>query len=187
MRFALLLALLSAAAGAQSPPVRVILRPLSVPATDTSNHIDIGKDKAHAVVVVAYDANSQLLTNQRVVWTISDTNIARISGSSASGMIHAKNYGSTFVTANIQGRTATLPVCVYDAKFLGGVVVHGPSFIALGLSGQYTATTTNGTPFLTQCIHWSTNSPSITVDRMGVVYGYGATTSSLVTAFLGTP
>lgn len=188
MRFALLLAILASAAGAQSPPARLILRPLAVPAKDTNDHVDVGPNKTVVVVAVAYDSSSRMLSNQKVTWSILDTNIARISGSTANGTIHAKNYGSTFLTATVRGKTAMLPICVYDASYKGGVKVLGPAFITQGMTGQYMATTNDGTPFVIPCIHWSTSDPSsVGVNHLGIVLGRKTVSNALVTAFLGTP
>lgn len=183
-------------AGRAPQPLRLVIRPLVVPESDTTDHVDLAwqsqPDHAAAVVVaVVYDSAGRLLLNQRVRWTVSDPSVVTVRDSTANGtangILTARGFGATTITATVQGVTSTLVACVYGAAYTGGVVVTGPAKVPLGQQMQYVATETNGATIPPPCVHWSTSDPAARITRRGAVTGTGLNPNVNVRAFVGVP
>lgn len=187
-RLLLLALLLAAPLCAQS----IVIRPLVVAAGDTTDHVDLAykSQAAHAqatLVAVVYDAKGQRLTGQRITWASSDTTVAKTSGTSATGTVTARGFGSATITASIAGASATLVACVYGSAFPHGVAVIGPATVPIGATVQYVAATADsGVAIFPTCVHWTAADPSVaTVDRHGRLTARAVSSARSLTAFIG--
>jgi hypothetical protein len=174
---------------------RVIVTPSTVPANDTTDHVDLAwkSAPAHAsagLVAFAYDSLGRSVSGQAVSWSSSDTTVATVAGTTDVGIVTARGFGSATITAKVGRVSGTILACVYGAAFPFGVTVIGPPTIPQGSAAQYYATVkSSGLLFPAPCVHWSTSNPAIAVtNRRGLVLGRSVSaTKSDVTAFLGVP
>ena len=130
------------------------------------------------------DGTSQDVTNV-VSWSSSASSVASIT---VSGLVTAKNLGTTNISASFESTSATTPLTV-NANNLSSITVQpGNGSIAPGTKTQFTATGTfndGSTHNLTSAVTWSSSNPAFaSINSSGTVSGL-APGGVTITASLG--
>ena len=114
------------------------------------------------------DASLQDVTGS-VVWTISPTTVAAVSGT---GLISALSTGSAAITATSGSRSASTNLTVLPATLASLSITPSNRSLTIGSTKQLTATGTfsdGTTQNLTNSVSWSASSATVAVSNTGVV------------------
>jgi uncharacterized protein YjdB len=120
------------------------------------------------------DANGAPLTGRLVIWTSSDTTIAKVSGS---GLVTGRAAGSATVSATSEGKTGTSTVSVAIVPVASVTVTPSPATVPVGQTAQLTATPkdANGAPLAGRVVTWTSSDTTIArVSGSGLVTGRAA-------------
>ena len=154
--------------------VKVMSKPVAaISVVPSSLALTTGQD--HQLTPNMTDVNGAALTGRSPSWNSSDNNVATVS---SSGMVTARNAGSTQITANVQGKKAVVPVTVTASSSTPGALVQtvsvtlNASTLAAGQSTQATAVLKDASSneLDGRTIAWTTSDPTIaTVSETGLV------------------
>ncbi|HWP69976.1 MAG TPA: Ig-like domain-containing protein, partial [Gemmatimonadaceae bacterium] len=124
------------------------------------------------LVAEALDANQQVLAGRSATWSSQNPAIATVS---STGLVTAREDGSTVITANIEGKTAGISVTVTPAPVVAvaSIVVTSPNVVLdPGQQTQATATLkdANGNVLTGRTVTWSSLDTSVVkVNANGLV------------------
>jgi uncharacterized protein YjdB len=157
----------------------------SIALTPQNPTVQIAATRQLAVIGTYSDASTQNLT-------ASSTFVSATPASAtvnAGGLVTGAASGSSVVTANVGGKSATTTVTVPAVTLSSIAVTPLSSTVVAGGLQQFVATATysdNTTAFVTSAAAWTSNSPLIgTVAATGVATGVAAGTAT-ITATVGT-
>jgi uncharacterized protein YjdB len=137
-----------------------------------------GAVKQLAAVTRAEDGT--VLNGQAVAWASSDPAVATVS---AAGKVTAVGQGTAMISATSEGKTAKVPVVVWEERVASVAVTPGAAVLAVGGSVQLAAKVklTSG-EVVTRPVAWTSTNPAVaTVDGSGKVTAL-ATGTTRVTA-----
>src|SRR5439155_394255 len=117
------------------------------------------------------DSAGNPLTGQTIVWSSSDTTIAKVSGS---GLVTARGAGSATITAASGGKSGTSTITAAIVPVASVVVSPASASVATGNTVQLTATPKDaaGNTLSGRSITWSSSATTVaTVSSSGLVSG----------------
>ena len=138
--------------------------------------------QAHAA---ARDAAGHEITSPRVVWTSSDTMVARVTDG---GLVTAKAAGSATVTATVDGVSGSATLTVSSGEPHAITVTATPSTLTVGGTVRATATVYDALQLVVSGarVTWHSSDPSVaTVSDGGLVTALHAG-STVISASIGT-
>ena len=144
----------------------------SVSLNPTSVSLDVGGSAT--LQAQALDGSGRALTDRSIVWTSSDTTIARID---ASGRVSGVAPGSAEVAANVEGKFTKASVTVAQRAVASIALTPTAPRLVVGARAQFVARTlyTDGTELAGRRVTWTSSDPAIaTVDSTGVIEGRAA-------------
>ncbi|HTA74824.1 MAG TPA: Ig-like domain-containing protein [Gemmatimonadaceae bacterium] len=169
----------------------------SIPATATAASIHVATVSVNPSTVtlnpgntaqltaVAMDSLGNVLANQTVTWSSSNTSVATVS---ATGLLSAVTVGSAVISATAGGKSGFANVAVVaasPASVASVTVSPATASITAGKTVQLTATLKDsvGNVLGGRTVTWSSSNPSVaTVSSNGVVTGVAAGTATISAA-----
>lgn len=161
-------------------PVQVLDPLKEINLTPQNPAIEVGKTSQLQVIAVMNDGTKQEITSKpELVWKVGNSQLITIQ---SNGQVEAKQVGSTSVTVQYEGKTASTTVKVID-RVKSIQVSPKNSLIKVGetVSYQVVAVLVDDTTMeLTNGLEWSTGNSSVaTISQSGTATGVGEGTSSI--------
>ncbi|MEQ1692967.1 MAG: Ig-like domain-containing protein, partial [Gemmatimonas sp.] len=149
-------------------------RPVETPVSSvllSTNQLTLSEGGSIALQVTVRDANNRTLTDRSVLWSSSDSTLARVS---SAGLVTALRAGSAQIAASVDGRSAVAQLTI-TARGVATVQVTPatPSLLKGGFL-QLTARTLDesGGVLTDRPVFWGTSDPKVAVvDVTGLVTG----------------
>lgn len=172
----------------------ITLSSLTVTLSEANPATDI---TVYANCLATYEDGSLVDVTESVTWSVADNSIATVSNSAGDkGQITTLSSGTTNITANLSGTSASETITVTSAILTTIEVTPGETFISSGVDAQFRAIGTydDGEEVdITSDVTWSTDDSSLgTISNLTASKGYltnfyeGVSTENLVvTASLG--
>ena len=148
----------------------------SVEVTNVQPQLSVGASLPLQALI--RDANGNPVVDRTILWSTSDSGIARVS---AEGVVTGIGVGTVKIAASVQGRSATATLLV-TARPVASIMVNPPSpSILVGGQLQLSSTTLgeSGDVLFGRSVFWSTSNPLVaSIDNTGLLTGLspGATT-----------
>ena len=163
---------------------------VSIGVTPTNGSVANGTTKQFTATGIYTDNSAHDLTNS-VTWSSADSGVASVSnGSGTMGLATTVSPGSTKITANLNGVSASTMLTVTAATLVSISVTPTHPSVANGSRAQFTATgvyTDNSTQNLTTSVNWTSSDLTVaSVSNATVTPGLTSTANPGVTTVTAT-
>ncbi|MFI5229884.1 MAG: Ig-like domain-containing protein, partial [Gemmatimonadales bacterium] len=154
-----------------SAGVQVVSRSVTSIVINSAASMSLTSGSSFPLQVTLKDTTGAVVTSRAVSWTSSNPSVATVSGA---GIVTAVQAGTATITAQVDGRTASIQITVSPASVASVGVVFAAATIGVGQTTQATATArdASGNVITGLPVTWSSaNSSLSSVSQSGVVTG----------------